>query len=106
MLGKYFSNILCSDVYLLDSAVPVAVPAVVVANVANNVAYIDEPIAPVSSFNEPTAPNNAPASPSGAKLANNACIAGIATPYSMQYVVLETEKGRTKKRKGTQQLVS
>jgi hypothetical protein len=58
----------------------VAVAVAVVANVANNVAYIDEPIAPVNSFKEPTAPNNAPASPYGAKFANNACIAGIATP--------------------------
>lgn len=50
-----------------------------VANVANTAAYIVEPIAPVSSVMEPTAPSKAPDWLGGARLANNACSAGTAT---------------------------
>eukprot|EP00536_Pseudo-nitzschia_multiseries_P006588 jgi/Psemu1/304265/fgenesh1_kg.143_\ len=52
------------------------------ANVASNVAYMEEPMAPVNSDNEPTAPSRAPDSPGGAKFASSACNAGIATTTS------------------------
>ena len=49
------------------------------AKVAKMVAYMEEPIAPVSSVMELTAPSSAPDCPGEERLASRACKAGIDT---------------------------
>mmetsp|Transcript_1707 Transcript_1707/g.4506 ORF Transcript_1707/g.4506 Transcript_1707/m.4506 type:complete len:220 (-) Transcript_1707:1495-2154(-) len=61
------------------------------ANVDNSVAYIEEPIAPVNSVSEPTAPSRAPDSPGGARLASSACNAGIATQPKAMIAIERTK---------------
>mmetsp|Transcript_15755 Transcript_15755/g.32662 ORF Transcript_15755/g.32662 Transcript_15755/m.32662 type:complete len:165 (+) Transcript_15755:140-634(+) len=63
-----------------------------VAKVANSDAYMEEPIAPVNSDREPTAPNKAPASPGGAKFASKACNAGIATQPNEMTAIDSTKR--------------
>jgi hypothetical protein len=70
----------------------------VVAKVARMVAYIEEPIAPVSSVMEPTAPSRAPDCPGGARLASRACKAGIDTVGFVSRKDI-WEKKETKERK-------
>ena len=70
-----------------------------VAKVARMVAYMDDPIAPVSSVMEPTAPRRAPDCPGEERLAKRACKAGIDTVlfcFAKGYLLGKKRKGKKK----------